>query len=121
MSYFAGDNRYMSIRDRASQQQRDEEARVAALKKYAGSIVLADISAGMEDSVAAKRARAQREEIAHEEMMERTTRTVSLATASAHFCAVWRASDTRALASCLLIMLESLQALAIFAAVCGSR
>lgn len=65
------------MRDRAVQRQRDEEARVGALKKFSNDLVLAEIAVGRDDAVEARRRRAERETIAHEEMMEAATRTVS--------------------------------------------
>lgn len=79
MAYFTSDtNRYLSVRDRAVQRQRDEEVRVSELKKFSNDMVLSAIAVGRDDAVDARRRRAERETIAHEEMMEAATRTVSM-------------------------------------------
>ena len=78
MAFFAGDsnNRYMSVRDRAVQRQRDEESKLQSMQKFSNDLVLAGVAVGRDDAVEARRRRAERETIEHEEMMEAATRTV---------------------------------------------
>jgi len=77
MAFFAGSSdRYMSVRDRAVQRQRDEESRVHSLRKFANDLTMAEVAVGRDDAVEAKRRKAEREAIEHEEMMEKMTRTV---------------------------------------------
>jgi len=77
MAFFAGSSdRYMSVRDRAVQRQRDDESRVHSLRKFANDLTMAEVAVGRDDAVEAKRRKAEREAIEHEEMMEKMTRTV---------------------------------------------